>query len=406
MQIDNLVATATKTRDLFNRVKDIDALKPSVTIEIAPKFTGTWTKQVTLTPNDKTGGGPGGAEGGRFAEGGNVDMQVRKAAPGRKVNRPMFMVGEENRTEFVIATNPAYRQNNLQYWAEAGAALGIPGFARGAVIGSGNAKPLKPKSPGQIGKYEWLKKMISWSETETGNTRSMMEAQLARGAISQLDYGALLSDVTRTEELYLDLNDQLLAMSDTAKRRARKGINKSKNKPKRAKYPKGEAGDKSFDRDLRAWEKNQQKEKDNKQKLRDFYQERIDIGQSLDAIQIQKMELENERDTGGPLGVSPGVTEAINLLAGGYALQQQFGSNMFGGSASIGGGGSFIAPGGTLPAAPPTENVGAAGASPRMGGPGAAAAGGKTVNITNNYQEQPADPHTWSKNLAWEVGVA
>jgi hypothetical protein len=406
MQIDNLIATQAKARDLFNRVKDIDALNPSVTVKISPQFTGSWTKQVTLTPKDKTGGGPGGAEGGRFAEGGNVDMQMRRAAPGRKVNRPMFMVGEENRTEFVIATNPAYRQNNLQYWAEAGAALGIPGFARGAIIGGGNAKPTKPKNPGQIGKYEWLKKMISWSETETGNTRGMMEAQLARGAISQLDYPALLSDVTRTEELYRDLNDQLITMSSTAKQRAIKGRNKSRKKPKRDKYPKGESGDKSFDRDMRAWEKNEQKEKDNKQKLRDFYQERLDIGQALDALAIQKMELENERDTGGPLGVSPSVGEAINLLAGGYALQQQFGSNIFGGSASMGGGGSFIAPGGTLPAAPPTENMGAAGFAPRMGGPGAAAAGGKTVTITNNYQEQPADPHTWSKNLAWEVGVA
>jgi len=35
--------------------------------------------------------------------------------------------------EWVIATNPRYRQNNIGYWMQAGADLGIPGFALGGV---------------------------------------------------------------------------------------------------------------------------------------------------------------------------------------------------------------------------------------------------------------------------------
>jgi hypothetical protein len=66
----------------------------------------------------------------------------------------------------------------------------------------------------------------------------------------------------------------------------------------------------------------------------------------------------------------------------------QFGSNMFRASAGIGSTTGVIAPGGI---------------EQRSAG---AASRGKVVNVTNNYQEPPADPHTWSKQLEWEVGVA
>lgn len=58
-------------------------------------------------------------------------------AAGGKVTRPMYMVGEEapQHEEYVLATNPAYRQRNVGLWAEAGHHLGIPGFAKGGVTG-------------------------------------------------------------------------------------------------------------------------------------------------------------------------------------------------------------------------------------------------------------------------------
>lgn len=65
-------------------------------------------------------------------------------ARGGEVDRPMFMVGEEapRHNEWVIATNPAYRKNNIAYWAQAGHDLGVPGFKTGGLPsgGSGQAK--------------------------------------------------------------------------------------------------------------------------------------------------------------------------------------------------------------------------------------------------------------------------
>jgi hypothetical protein len=40
----------------------------------------------------------------------------------------------------------------------------------------------------------------------------------------------------------------------------------------------------------------------------------------------------------------------------------------------------------------------AAGAAPATGGD-------KNVVVNNYYQEQPADPHTWSSNTAFELGA-
>jgi archaellum component FlaC len=61
-------------------------------------------------------------------------------AVGQRVDRPMFLVGEERRPEYVLATNPAYRKRNIGLWAEAARELGIPGFA-------GGGRMYKPKMP-------------------------------------------------------------------------------------------------------------------------------------------------------------------------------------------------------------------------------------------------------------------
>ena len=67
---------------------------------------------------------------------------LKHGATGMKVNEPQYVVGEEGSAhpEYVLATNPAYRQRNLGLWAAAGHDLGIPGFATGGYmypIGSG-----------------------------------------------------------------------------------------------------------------------------------------------------------------------------------------------------------------------------------------------------------------------------
>ena len=74
---------------------------------------------------------PGGATtaAGILATGGGYAM-------GGLVTQPMYRVGEEAPThpEFVLATNPAYRDRNLSLWAAAGGALGVPGFKSGGVL--------------------------------------------------------------------------------------------------------------------------------------------------------------------------------------------------------------------------------------------------------------------------------
>jgi hypothetical protein len=48
----------------------------------------------------------------------------------------MAIVGEQApaHPEYVLATNPAYRNRNLALWSQAGAAMGVPGFALGGIL--------------------------------------------------------------------------------------------------------------------------------------------------------------------------------------------------------------------------------------------------------------------------------
>jgi hypothetical protein len=48
-----------------------------------------------------------------------------------KFSRPTFLVGEEDKPEFVIATNPAYREDNIRYLHMAASALGVEFAAKG-----------------------------------------------------------------------------------------------------------------------------------------------------------------------------------------------------------------------------------------------------------------------------------
>lgn len=90
------------------------------------------------------GGGKGKAPAGPQ---GPIGPQERYS--GGAITRPMAIVGEEapQHHEWVIATNPRYRKNNIGYWMQAGRDLGIPGFlsggnivsaAKGAVSAAGN----------------------------------------------------------------------------------------------------------------------------------------------------------------------------------------------------------------------------------------------------------------------------
>lgn len=295
-------------------------------------------------------GGPGSAQGGSAQY---FDNQVRgRKTQGGRYAQPSFLVGEENRPEYVIATNPAYRKNNINYWMQAGQALGIPGFKKGFAI----APP-----PGNWHKagYDKLKNFfIPWSINETEATaRKQQRAFDTKG--TPKDYAGQIADVQRSINMYRRLQNMLTKKID-AKRKLINDKKTGKDKRKQA-----------------------------KQDLNDLKQEKqVDNRQIINGLIQDKQDLLAEQTTGAGLGISPAVTEALNLLSGNYGLGMQYGSNMFAASAGIGGGTGIIAPGGS--------GSDSAGSAPRS----------KVVNVTNNYQEPPADPHTWSKQLEWEVGVA
>lgn len=87
------------------------------------------------------------------------------ARGGGYIRRPMFMVGEEapRHPEFVIATNPAYRDENRKYLFEAAHRLGLPGFAKGGIT-----KPYQMGSiPEQKVQREYDQTRSAYQKTKT-----------------------------------------------------------------------------------------------------------------------------------------------------------------------------------------------------------------------------------------------
>ncbi len=87
----------------------------------------------TSKPQGNQGAGPG----------------PHRHATGGIISKPTAIVGEEapRHKEFVLATNPAYRDRNVGLWAQAGKELGVPGYGIGGVIGDVLGKV---PSPGNI----------------------------------------------------------------------------------------------------------------------------------------------------------------------------------------------------------------------------------------------------------------
>ena len=79
----------------------------------------------------------GGSAGGPDAQSVNTATGAVGHATGGKVTKPGYFAGEQapSHPEFILATNPAYRQRNLGLWAQAGTELGVPGFQAGGTTG-------------------------------------------------------------------------------------------------------------------------------------------------------------------------------------------------------------------------------------------------------------------------------
>lgn len=82
-----------------------------------------------------------------------VQTRAARIAEGKPTRRtqggvygaPTYLVGEENRPEFVISTNPAYRQKNVQYIKQAASLFG--GHVEGFATGRGNFQTDKKPKP-------------------------------------------------------------------------------------------------------------------------------------------------------------------------------------------------------------------------------------------------------------------
>lgn len=97
--------------------------------------------QWIVTRRRRAEGGPvlgGYAQGGEPIPAASFAGAPTRRSMGGRFSRPTYLVGEENRPEFVIATNPRYRKANLQYLRMAAGALGVtPGFAGGGSVDAG-----------------------------------------------------------------------------------------------------------------------------------------------------------------------------------------------------------------------------------------------------------------------------
>lgn len=114
---------------------------------------------------------------------------------GGLVTRPGYFAGEEapRHPEVIIATNPAYRQANLGYWARAGAMLGVPGFASGGLV-PGDATAVRSAPPWAQNKATgWARgKATDWAKAQV---QKIAAATAAAGGAGTLPPGASQAQV-------------------------------------------------------------------------------------------------------------------------------------------------------------------------------------------------------------------
>lgn len=140
--------------------------------------------------------------------------------------RPTLLVGEENRREYVIATNPAYRQNNVGYLAAAADEFGYRLETAAAGLSHKQIKkskkhfnkttaPKKAKAPTAeaLGKtrtdYDWVRGEITRYDTAGSNERTRQDQEIDAGRMTAYDKSALLAPYTAEQGLYATLRSTI-----------------------------------------------------------------------------------------------------------------------------------------------------------------------------------------------------
>jgi hypothetical protein len=124
----------TPLPDKSTTIRANDAASPTIRAIQAALAGIPNSKSITIsvTRIERSFGGRTGGQG--RATGGPVTPEQKSAARGARVDRTTFVAGEEGRTEYVIATNPAYRASNMNYLAQAADHFGmalVPAYKKG-----------------------------------------------------------------------------------------------------------------------------------------------------------------------------------------------------------------------------------------------------------------------------------
>jgi len=150
--LSTILDVITKAHGLDDLLKKLDGLSHGRTVpvsvtgnayskltSISNKLNGLEDKSVSVSTNYTSSGNPPQqvAEGymssrympaasgyTKSTAAGSARRRPMRRAMG-KFNEPTFLVGEENRSEYVIATNPAYRTQNRRYLSQAAGELGM-----------------------------------------------------------------------------------------------------------------------------------------------------------------------------------------------------------------------------------------------------------------------------------------
>jgi hypothetical protein len=369
-------------------------------------------------------GGPVG-----FAGGGPTSAQMEQAnvrasrqaamgtSRGAEVRKPTYITGEENRKEYVIATNPAYRMSNLGYLAAAAAELGmglIPGFALGGSVGNSKPSNIKPFKRGRMSQYDYLHRLINWSDTDFGLDQSALDSDVARKLIPKDKthyYDPLTNDIDRSVQWYKELQALLAKQMKHTNKKLKRDSRIARSAKKEAAGIDGTGKEAKNKRDhLRnKAQRFKGKAKNEKQRLQGLQAEyNFDNPQAMRALLLQKQGLMDERDgftdTGGSEPDSPGA-QAFGANQAMRDMFKSFSSNIISvGGAQAGGQGMFgpsvgsssYNPLGTTSQLPPGFGSGGFPSNPGVMSPGG-------VEVHNYFSAPPPDPHTWTQQQQFEL---
>lgn len=158
-------------------------------------------------------GGPAAAYYTPFAAGGLNDRElqranekavVQQAGPSRRVNKPTMLVGEQapQHHEYVIATNPAYRNQNQRYLGQAAGDLGyevIPAFKKGKGKASGGGSSTAASAGAGPAPYKKQSKRHWKVHNHTFAPGSVEDLNTAEGTLSNLE-GKFNAELDREEQ--------------------------------------------------------------------------------------------------------------------------------------------------------------------------------------------------------------